>query len=117
MSRLTNRNEKGEAYVQLYADPDRVAEVIVEQAKKEKAVIERLAYYEDLEEQGKLIELPCAVGTKVYCIHRTPTKPIIVCTKADEFMLALCVLEEQLGKTVFLTQEAAEAALKEREQE
>ena len=40
MSRLTNRNEKGEAYVQLYADPDRVAEVIVEQAKKEKAVID-----------------------------------------------------------------------------
>lgn len=115
--RLTQRNEKGEAYVQLYSDPDRVTDVIVEQAKKEKEVIERLAHYEDLEEQGKLIELPCAVGTEIYCIQRTPTKPIIVCTKADEFMLALCVLEEQLGKTIFLTKEAAEAALKEREQE
>ena len=115
--RLTQRNEKGEAYGQLYADPDRVAEVIVEQAKKEKEVIERLAYYEDLEEQGKLIELPCAVGTKVYCIHRTPTKPAIACTIADEFILTLCILEGRFGKTVFLTQEVAEAALKEREQE
>ena len=115
--RLTHRNEKGEAYVQLYADPDRVADVIVEQAKKEKEVIERLAHYEDLEEQGRLIELPCAVGTKVYCIHQTPMKPIIACTNADEFMLALCVLEGRFGKTVFLTQEAAVAALKEREAE
>lgn len=51
MGRLTRRNEKGEAYVQLYSDPDRVADVIAERAKKEKEVIERLAEYEDLEEK------------------------------------------------------------------
>ena len=28
--RLTRRNEKGEAYVQIYADPDGVADVIAE---------------------------------------------------------------------------------------
>lgn len=50
--RLTQRNEKGEAYVQLYSDPDRVTDVIIERSKKEKEVIERLAYYEDLEEKG-----------------------------------------------------------------
>lgn len=30
------------------------------------AVVEKLAKYEDLEEQGKLIKLPCAVGDTVY---------------------------------------------------
>lgn len=50
--RLTRRNEKGEAYVQLYSDPDRVTDVIIERSKKEKEVIERLAYYEDLEEKA-----------------------------------------------------------------
>lgn len=57
--RLTQRNEKGEAYVQLYSDPDRVTDVIIERSKKEKEVIERLANYEDLENQGMLIKLPC----------------------------------------------------------
>lgn len=116
--RLTQRNEKGEAYVQLYSDPDRVTDVIIERSKKEKEVIERLAHYEDLESQGKLIELPCAVGTMVYCIHQTPhMKPIIICTNADAFMLVLCTIEGRFRKTVFLTKEEAEAALKEREQE
>lgn len=55
MGRLTRRNKKGEAYVQLYSDPDRVTDVIVERAKKEKEVIERLARYEDLEETKKIL--------------------------------------------------------------
>lgn len=33
----------------------------------EKAM-EKLKHYEDLEEQGRLIKLPCKVGTKVYNI-------------------------------------------------
>lgn len=76
----------------------------------------KLKHYEDLEAQGRLIELPCAVGTMVYCIQQTPTKPVITCTNADEFMLVLCTIEGRFGKTVFLTKEEAEAALKEREQ-
>lgn len=35
----------------------------------------KLAHYEDLEEQGRLIELPCAVGDKVYTIERHCPKP------------------------------------------
>ena len=31
--------------------------------------IKKLAHYEDLEEQGKLIELPCKVGDTVYAIR------------------------------------------------
>ena len=110
---LTYRNEKGDAYVQLYSEPNKATGTVAERAKKERAVIERLAHYEDLEAQGRLIELPCAVGTMVYFIHQTSTNPIITCTNADEFMLTLCVLEGRFGKTVFLTQEAAVTALKE----
>lgn len=29
------------------------------------AVVERLAYYEDLRDKGRLLELPCAVGDTV----------------------------------------------------
>lgn len=111
--RLTYRNEKGDAYVQLYSELNKATGTVAERAKKERAVIERLAHYEDLEAQGRLIELPCAVGTMVYFMHQTSTNPIITCTNADEFMLTLCVLEGRFGKTVFLTQEAAVTALKE----
>ena len=111
--RLTYRNEKGDAYVQLYSELNKATGTVAERVKKERAVIERLAHYEDLEAQGRLIELPCAVGTMVYFIHQTSTNPIITCTNADEFMLTLCVLEGRFGKTVFLTQEAAVTALKE----
>lgn len=31
-------------------------------------ILEKLAEYEDLEEQGKLLKLPCAVGDKIYRI-------------------------------------------------
>lgn len=68
MKRLTRRKEDGTAYVQLYSDPDRPADLIAERARKEVEVIERLARYEDLEEQGRLVELPCKVGDTVYRI-------------------------------------------------
>ena len=35
------------------------------------AVFEKLAHYEDLEEQGRLIELPCKVGDTVYIVWST----------------------------------------------
>lgn len=58
MGRLTHRKENGEAAVWLYADPEKPAEVCREQLRKEKAVLEKLAYYEDLEEAGRIIILP-----------------------------------------------------------
>ena len=35
---------------------------------------ERLKHYEDLEEQGLLLKLPCKVGDTVWCIYRRWTK-------------------------------------------
>lgn len=71
MDRLTHREEDGTPRVWVYADPDNPAEVIVERSRKEKAVLEKLAKYEDMEEQGLLIKLPCKVGDTVYEIKWT----------------------------------------------
>lgn len=69
----------------------------------------QLKKYEDLEEQGKLLKLPCAVGDTVYCIMTSikGTNPTIFSQKFDHGMI------ESFGKAVFLTREEAEAALKE----
>ncbi len=84
----------------------------------------RLAYYEDLEEQGRLVVLPCKVGDTVY--FRTYAKNAtvdlgiqpheVVATKAyivtkGEFTDVGHPLWH-FGKTVFLSREEAEAALR-----
>ncbi len=77
---------------------------------------DKLGEYEDLEEQNRLLKLPCAVGDMVYTINPLPgEKTVIGETPADAFFCALSMLEGRFGKTIFLTQEEAEAALKEME--
>ena len=81
----------------------------------------QLKKYEDLEEQNRLIKLPCAVGDKVFIIvgkdiSKQTVKKIII--REDSVIIEankrifnkIC-----FGKTVFLTREEAEAALKELE--
>ena len=70
--------------------------------------MEKLADYEDLEEQGRLIKLPCKVGDTVYLIKNSEK---IVERKAD--MMFIGVLWEEFGKEWFLTRDEAEAKLKE----
>ncbi len=74
--------------------------------------IKKLSEYEDLDEQGRMLKLPCAVGDTVYAINTLPRsgKKIIVKLEADTFFCALSVIENRFGKTVFLTQKEAEAA-------
>lgn len=98
--------------------------------------IDKLAEYEDLEEQNRLIKLPCAVGDTVYEICEGFIEPCTVETifladykdKAGNpsYMMEIYYDREDcpwvsteiyftdIGKTVFLTIEEAEAALKER---
>lgn len=125
--RLTQRNEKGEAYVQLYSDPDRVTDVIAEQAKKEKEVIERLAHYEDLEDAWRLKIFPCAIGDTIWIPLKNLgrfTGEIVedkiqmigftskgIRIKARNHHAHNITLK--LGESVFLTRECAEEALKE----
>ena len=75
----------------------------------------KLAKYEDLEEQGLLLKLPCKVGDTVYSIHSLPSsgKKIISEDIADAFYLSLSMFEKRFGDTVFLTIEEAEQKLKE----
>ena len=72
--------------------------------------MEKLADYEDLEEQGRLIKLPCKVGDTVYLIKNSEK---IAERKAD--MMFIGVLWEEFGKEWFLTRDEAEAKLKELE--
>lgn len=81
----------------------------------DKKMHDKLKEYEDLEEQGLLLKLPCKVGNTVWCIDsfeldgtlRNP--PIIREIKFNHHHL------EFVNKTVFLTKEEAEKALEEME--
>lgn len=69
---------------------------------------EKLKEYEDLEEQGRLLKLPCKAGDTVYLIGHSET--IVEC-RAD--MMFIGVLWEEFGKEWFPTRDEAEAKLKE----
>lgn len=62
--RLTARDEKfGTAYFpQCFEEPCLGMGCMKEECLLEYAVVEKLAKYEDLEEKGRLIKLPCVVG-------------------------------------------------------
>lgn len=106
-------------------------------AHHNRMVIEKLSTYEDLEEQGRLIKLPCKVGDIVYCIFNMYTKCTHSNEEFDEYNCQGCEYEcdskkenyvqdmgaysldwivtnlNNFGKTVFLTKSEAEAKLKE----
>ena len=83
----------------------------------------KLQHYEDLEEQGRLIELPCKIGDTVWDIKwwddTTETRVIdgktyfrrVMKHKVTKSKFKLFDYDN-FGKTVFLTKEEAEAALK-----
>ena len=84
--------------------------------------IEKLAEYEDLEEQGLLIKLPCKVGDTIYRpvpkLYKTYTKSVVkeinisgngISYNTDKGMDWRI---DTIGRTAFLTQEEAEQVLK-----
>lgn len=72
-------------------------------------VLERFKEYEDLEKQGRLVKLPCKVGTDIYYILGIPNET--PCT-IDSCVFELSDIQE-IGKSLFITREEAEAKLKE----
>lgn len=70
----------------------------------------KLKDYEDLEEQGRLIKLPCKVGDTVYHVVQGR---IVEVSNVDLFFLLLSVVENRFNNSVFLTKSEAEAKLKE----
>ena len=88
--------------------------------------IDKLKDYEDAEEQGLLLKLPCKVGTHIYIINRywIDEGQIIGLAECDDVDCACfkvyedpdtysMVAFDEFGKTWFLTEEEAERKLKE----
>ena len=69
--------------------------------------LRKLKDYEDLEEQGRLLKLPCKIGDDVYYILGIPNET--PCT-IDKCTFKLSDINK-IGKTLFLTREEAEAEL------
>ena len=139
MSRLTKQFMYGLGHKDCY-DACSVCDV-AECCDSLEEMLEKLSHYEDLEEQGRLIELPCAVGDTVYLISSQYSE----CSKHQErfndYNCQGCEDEcdshkeyfiyvnenisaewivramglNRFGKTVFTTREEAEAKLKEME--
>ena len=114
MERLTDRTVKGEAM-----GNSSVADI--------GDILEKLAEYEDLEEQGLMLRLPVPIGTTVYKFEPLAkgTKRYIktTITRYDVFDDSIWFTFanglgrdiKDFGKTVFLTQAEAEQKLKEME--
>lgn len=84
-----------------------------------RSVLKKLAVYEDLEEQGLLVRLPCPIGTTVWDIYGMDIRENVLsgiqCVKdGKQFLWANH--DEWLGELndlVFLTREEAEKKLEE----
>lgn len=83
----------------------------------QRKVWDRLKQYEDMEEQGLLVRLPCKLGIPVYCLmgdgvySETVEK---ICVSDMGFYLETENMgfdESDFGKYVFLTREEAKKAL------
>ena len=80
----------------------------------------QLKEYQSLEEQGRLIKLPCKVGDTVYVIvgEKISVQKIQRATTDSEMRIEFCTKRRgfalfDIGKTVFLTKSEAEAKLEE----
>ena len=124
MERLTYRTTKGEVM-----GNSSVADI--------GDILGKLAEYEDLEEQGLLLRLPCKVGNTIYVngilgvgeaeeykVIRVDYHSNLAMGRSEFYIEALLVsdpensigfYDKEIGKTVFLTQYEAEQKLKEME--
>lgn len=95
------------------------------------AVVEKLADYEKMEEDGKLLILPCKPGDTVWLLHQTiqdkfdhnytVSKMTVVEQRANKLNPVWFIIEgpygrtsfspSSIGKTVFLTEEEAKEAM------
>lgn len=92
-----------------------------------KEMVEKLAEYEDLEEQGKFLKLPCKVGDEIFIpidfqgkVHHGVIigveyskirKSFVALVRTDDDFLCYEKFED-FGKTAFLNRNQAEDALK-----
>ena len=129
MKRLTTRNIAGVAVYKNPFECDRCGDTIWRLPDYGNgSPTEKLAAYEDAEEQGLLLRLPVPIGTTVYNTTWWDDKYEIVTVndkkysrsvrkhKVTKSTFGLLDIKEW-GETVFLTQEEAEQKLKEMERD
>ena len=134
MERLTKRlgNKGTVVFTQGKYEETIPAEMTVNETR---IVLRKLADYEDAEEQGLLVRLPCKVGTEVFCFfpgdsHYTKCqiKKIEICSSifgnicyfAEPVGQRGCCcryFDNEFGKFLFLTREEAEKKLEEMKKE
>lgn len=108
----------------------------ISRADKTRMILEKLAEYEDLEEQGRLIKLPCKVGDTVwdndygrpcaytitafsfgeceeYICEPVTTKEVVFYYTNSSGSITGSFAESEIGKSVFLNKSEVEAKLKE----
>ena len=135
MERLTNKTSAG-----LYACENCKNADVCTFCRHIDNAIAKLAHYEDLEEQGRLVVLPCKIGDRVYRVCHQSDQPYGCCSCSQVypgdttedcayFIDEGCTapfneiseniysvrfsyeLLREVGRSVFLTREAAESAL------
>ena len=129
MERLTTRNIAGVAVYKNPFECDRCGDTIWRLPDYGNgSPTEKLADYEDAEEQGLLLRLPCKIGTKVYNITWWDDVQKKVVVKGKTYYRTIHKHKvskstfgytdiDDFGKTVFLTKSEAEQKLKEMESE
>lgn len=115
MERLTKRRQDGRVGFAVSGTPS-------ENMCKFPIVLDKLCEYEDLEEDGRLIRLPCKVGDKIWVpfidgdiavlrvqgISIGPTGKVIL--NLNDYPLNK-VFGDEIGKTIYLSKEEAEKHL------
>lgn len=121
----------------LYDYSNEVVKNVKDFSSRLELMFEKLAMYEDLEEQGRLVILPCKIGDTLYkiivdkytkcslhdkefslnceyCEEKCDSKAIYVIKDFTVFDInEIIFYMKSIGKTVFLTKSEAEAKLKE----
>lgn len=117
MERLTTKFHNGYLFNLPGVKDEKAQEEYVEKLSM------KLGEYEDAEEQGLLLRLPCNVGDKVYqldedCEDGIYETQVLSITLSGHGLAVRTIstypMESDFGKIVFLTREAAEAALVEK---
>ena len=132
MERLTRTSDFGEAAFTF----DLYINCLPSEAKKILNLATKLKEYEDLEEQGRLLKLPCKVGDTVwdndygrpcaytitafsfgeceeYICEPVTTKEVVFYYANSSGSITGSFAESEIGKSVFLNKSEAEAKLKE----
>ena len=125
MERLTDKNDVGSYfYPKCFEKCDGLgASSKCDNCEIMTSVCEKLGKYEDLEEQGRLVILPCKIGDTLYRLVPNLYRKYVE-IKIAQFVInkngiyfitdkGVSWSADKIGKTVFLTKSEAEAKLKE----